>query len=181
MRRAILLTLLLTLVGAAVAHASATSVIRDCTLDGVLQGSYTQKELRGALANLPSDVDEYTNCRDIIRAAQLAGGSGGGGGTGSTPAATPGTSDSPSTPTGNAPGPFGGFSGFPADPTKGATKQERAVLAEAQSDPVGPQATQLASSVLPTPLVVALALGALGLIVLAALDLRRRVLARRGG
>jgi hypothetical protein len=178
MRRVILLTLLLALTGAAVAHASATSVILDCTDDGVLQGSYSQKELRGALANLPSDVDEYTNCREIIRAAQLAGGTGtGGGSTGSGTGTGTGTTDKTG---GSSPGAFGGFSGFATDPTKGATKQERQQLAEAQSAPIDPAATTVASSVLPTPLVIALALGALGLIVLAALDLRRRVLARRG-
>jgi hypothetical protein len=178
MRRAILLTLLLAIVPAAAAHASAASVIRDCTDDGVLQGTYSQKELRGALANLPSDVDEYTNCREIIRAAQLAGGGGttGGGGGGATGSG----GGSTTAPTGSSPGAFGGFSGFSADPTKGATKQERRVLAAAQSAPIDPAATAMASSVLPTPLVIALALGALGLIVLAALDLRRRVLARRG-
>src|SRR3954454_7147762 len=98
MRRAFLLTLLLVLLPAAAAHASAAQVIRDCTDDGVLSGHYSQKELRSALANLPSDVDEYTNCRDVIRAAQLSAGSGsssGGGGTttgggGTTPGRTGG-------------------------------------------------------------------------------------------
>jgi len=38
----------------------------------------------------------------------------------------------------------------------------------------------VAASTLPPPLIAALALGALGLLVLGALDLRRRVGARRG-
>jgi hypothetical protein len=62
------------------AHASATAVIRDCSEDGVLDGHYTQSEIKGALQQLPSDLDEYTDCRSVIRGAQL--GSAGGGHTG---------------------------------------------------------------------------------------------------
>jgi hypothetical protein len=54
------------------AHASGRQVIRDCSEDGVLNGKYSQGELQDALHNLPSDLDEYTDCRAIIRAAQLA-------------------------------------------------------------------------------------------------------------
>jgi hypothetical protein len=83
------------------APASGRAVIRDCTDDGQLSKGYTQKEYRDALAHLPTDVDEYTDCRDVIRRAQLggasgsrngpsgpsgAGGSGGGGGGGLTQA-----------------------------------------------------------------------------------------------
>lgn len=58
-------------VAAAAAVASPISVIRDCSEDGVLNGKYTQKELDGALDQLPSDLDEYTDCRAVIRRAQL--------------------------------------------------------------------------------------------------------------
>lgn len=58
------------------AHASAGDVIRDCSEDGVLNRSYSQKELSGALDQLPSDLDEYTDCRTVIRRAQLAGAKG---------------------------------------------------------------------------------------------------------
>jgi hypothetical protein len=207
MRRALLLTLLLVLIPAAAAHAGAAEVIRDCTLDGRLSGSYSQKELRSALANLPSDVDEYTNCRDIIRAAQLSagsnggaaggggvtggggtagggtggtGGGGGGGGTGDAGGAGgaggAGTGAEPET--SSVPGPFGGFADAPEDPVEDASAQERRALEEAQRSPS--ENTAVAASALPDPLVVALALGGLGLVVLAGLDLRRRVLARRG-
>lgn len=191
MRRAFLLTLLLVLLPAGAAHASAAQVIRDCTDDGVLSGTYSQKELRTALANLPSDVDEYTNCRDVIRAAQLtggggssAGGSGAGGGTGGTGGATGGTGTggtgggATQPKTGRSPGAFGGFSGYPADPVGDATPQERHAVDEAQMAPA--ENTSVAAATLPTPLIVALALGALGLLILGALDLRRRVVARRG-
>jgi hypothetical protein len=55
----------------AAAHASGSDVIRDCAQDGQLNKHYTQKELRDALNNLPSDIDEYTDCRSVIRAALL--------------------------------------------------------------------------------------------------------------
>jgi hypothetical protein len=58
-------------------------VIRDCTEDGQLDHQYSQHELDQARHHIPSDVDEYTDCRDAIANA-LARGSGGGG-TGSAP------------------------------------------------------------------------------------------------
>jgi hypothetical protein len=85
------------------ALASGKQVIRDCTDDGQLSRSYSQQDYRDALANLPTDVDEYTDCRDVIRHAQLggaggdrnggSGGAGGGGfgGSGGGPTATPGS------------------------------------------------------------------------------------------
>jgi hypothetical protein len=60
-------------VGVAPAYGSAASVIRDCSEDGVLDRHYSAKELTGALDTLPSDLDEYTDCRSVIRRAQLAG------------------------------------------------------------------------------------------------------------
>ena len=65
------LTVLAVLAAAAPAPASPTSVIRDCSEDGILNGSYSQSELDGALEQLPSDLDEYTDCRSVIRRAQL--------------------------------------------------------------------------------------------------------------
>src|SRR4051794_36612181 len=65
----------------AAAHASSPDVIRDCAQDGKLDKTYTQKELQAAERNLPSDIDEYTDCRSVIRAA-MHGGSGNPGGPG---------------------------------------------------------------------------------------------------
>ena len=65
----------------AAAHASGADVIRDCAQDGKLDKTYTQKELQAALKNLPSDIDEYTDCGSVIRAA-MHGGSGNPGGPG---------------------------------------------------------------------------------------------------
>src|SRR4051812_26693773 len=81
-RLALLLSLLLALAPAAPAvarSAAANRIIRDCTDDGRLQGHYTQAQLKAALSSIPTDVDEYTNCRDVIHAAYVAGGSGGSG------------------------------------------------------------------------------------------------------
>jgi hypothetical protein len=87
------------------ALASGKQVIRDCTDDGALSKSYSQQDYKDALAHLPTDVDEYTDCRDVIRHAQLGGaggtrndgngggsaGGGGFGGSGGGPTATPGS------------------------------------------------------------------------------------------
>jgi hypothetical protein len=86
------------------AFASSSTVIRDCAKDGKLDRNYSQGDLRRAEDDLPTDVDEYTDCRDVINQAQVrgdrdanssgAGGSGGGGGnasngTGGSVPATP--------------------------------------------------------------------------------------------
>jgi hypothetical protein len=65
----------------AAARASGADVIRDCADDGRLNKQYSQKELQSADKNLPSDIDEYTDCRSAIRAAMH----GGSGSTGSPP------------------------------------------------------------------------------------------------
>jgi hypothetical protein len=53
------------------ASASPGGVIRDCSEDGVLNGHYSHGDLTKALDQLPSDLDEYTDCRAVIRSAQL--------------------------------------------------------------------------------------------------------------
>jgi hypothetical protein len=54
--------------------ASPLQVIKDCNQDGQLNRKYSNSELRKALDNLPSDIDEYSDCRDVISAA-ITGGS----------------------------------------------------------------------------------------------------------
>jgi hypothetical protein len=66
-----LAALLAVLATAAPAGASARDVIRDCSEDGVLNGKYSHSEIEKALEQLPSDLDEYTDCRSVIRGAQL--------------------------------------------------------------------------------------------------------------
>ena len=100
------------LVPAAPALASGNDVIKDCVRNGRLTKQYSQQEYRSALANLPTDVDEYTDCRDIIRKGQL--GIGGG---------------APSPP------PPGAAGGAP-DPYAGATPDEvAAAIARLRDDP----------------------------------------------
>jgi len=93
MRRNRLITILAALLVAllslpAFAHASGEDVIRDCNEDGTLDGNYSQEELRDAEQNLPSDIDQYGDCRDVINQAQADGSrnnssNGGGGGSNS--------------------------------------------------------------------------------------------------
>jgi hypothetical protein len=74
------------LAATASAHASPRDVIRDCTDNGRIDGFHSQSDYNGALRRLPSDVDEYTDCRQIIEEARRRdanrpppGGGGGGG------------------------------------------------------------------------------------------------------
>src|SRR5688500_16905798 len=97
--------LLLALVAAPAANAaSTTQILRDCADDGVLQGSYSPSELRRARQNIPTDTDEYTDCRDVLARAAAAGvagsgaGSGGGSGTGSGGSSENAPLESPNTP-----------------------------------------------------------------------------------
>lgn len=72
------------------AHAArGEDVIADCNDDGHLEGNYTQDDYQEAQDNLPSDIDQYGSCRDVIAQAQADGsrsdssrGSGGSGGSG---------------------------------------------------------------------------------------------------
>jgi hypothetical protein len=77
--RTILALVAVLALGAAAALASGSDVIRDCAQDGQINKHYSQAELRDAEQNLPSDIDEYTDCRAAIRAA-MGGGNGATGG-----------------------------------------------------------------------------------------------------
>jgi hypothetical protein len=50
-------------------YPKAAKVIQDCAADGDLDGIYTKGTLRLALRVLPSDIDQYTNCRSVINRA----------------------------------------------------------------------------------------------------------------
>jgi len=58
----------------ALAQASGQDVIRDCYDDGHIDGSYSQGEYEDAQNNIPSDVDQYSDCRDVIAQGQAGGG-----------------------------------------------------------------------------------------------------------
>ncbi len=82
LRTSLALTAVLVLGMPAAAHAGGSDVIRDCAQDGQLGKHYSQHDLQNAYDNLPSDIDEYTDCRQVIRAAM-------GGGNGNTNSAPP--------------------------------------------------------------------------------------------
>jgi hypothetical protein len=65
-RQLFLLSALALLALPAAAHASA---LTDCTRDNDLDHSYSNSELQKALDSLPTDSDEYSNCREILAGA----------------------------------------------------------------------------------------------------------------
>jgi len=76
-------------------------IVADCYDDGKLDGNYSPSEIRDARNNLPADIDQYSDCRDVLSRALGGSGSkgvdnsggggsaGGGGGTPSAPATPP--------------------------------------------------------------------------------------------
>jgi hypothetical protein len=131
MKRSLLAILTALLVLAAPGSAAAAGLTDDCQ-DGKIDGTYTQAQYRQALQGIATDLDEYSDCRAVIRRAQLAAaqrGSGRGGhGTGSAGAGGG---------TGTGGGGTGGGSGADAsntvrpDPLQGATSDERRALKDA--------------------------------------------------
>ena len=100
MLRLLLAAVLVLLLAAPAADAATTAeIIRDCNQDGRLDGNYTASEIRRARNNIPDDVDQYSDCRDVLTRALGgtgtkavpsgpgggAGGAGGGGGAGGAP------------------------------------------------------------------------------------------------
>ncbi len=68
-----------------------TKIIERCT-HGQSIGGFSQQAYRRALQELPTEVEEYSDCANLIRRAQLNATAGGGSGTsgnGSLPGATP--------------------------------------------------------------------------------------------
>ena len=83
--------LLACLVTPAVARADYQELLTDACHDERVNGTYSQKDYRDALANLSSDGLQYTNCRDVLRAAQLAAARAQSAGRTGAPPADPGT------------------------------------------------------------------------------------------
>ena len=88
MLRPALIALLALLLAAPTALADATrnKILRECQT-GSLTGDYTAREIRDARNNIPDDLDQYTDCRDVLTRALLSragGGSGSGGGDAAT-------------------------------------------------------------------------------------------------
>jgi hypothetical protein len=196
LRIATALALLFALAVPGLAHASGDAVIKDCA-DGSIDKSYSQKDYADALANLPADLDEYTDCRSQIQRKQLGGSSGGGagaggGGTGGAAGAAGGAAGGGGGGTGGN-GDTGTGGGGVTDPLAGATDAEKAAFAKAVqsgSAPVqldgrpihpgelgGTKSNGLGD--LPTPLLAILALIALAGAGAAGYGTRRLVLGRR--
>ena len=58
--------------------AMAQSPIADCSDDGVLDKPWSNSELRDAIDKLPTDLDEYSNCRELLTNAITSGSDRGG-------------------------------------------------------------------------------------------------------
>ncbi|MEA2318571.1 MAG: hypothetical protein QOD44_2760 [Solirubrobacteraceae bacterium] len=154
-------------------------ILRECQ-EGRITGDYSPGQLRDARKNIPTDIDEYSDCRDVLARAALSGrsGSGGSGGTGGGGTAAPG---------GVLPG------GGNGELTYANGKAEEKDLVDAlQTAPQGadvagehlvPGASGLAADAarhgLPTTLLTALVLLGLCALAAAAPAVRRRVIARR--
>jgi hypothetical protein len=194
LRIATALALLLALAAPGLAHASTEALFKDCG-DGSLDGRYSQKDYAQALANLPADLDEYSDCRSQIQRARLGGGKPSGGGTGSGGGNTGAGGGGVGTGTG---GPTdGGAAGTAApaaaNPLDTATPAERASFqkavdagdapVEVDGRPIDPGALGGAKSNgiadLPAPLLAILALLAIGGLSAAGLGTRHLVHRRR--
>ena len=130
------------------AHAQTQEILRDCNDDGVLQGDYSASAMRTARNNMPTELDEYGDCRDVLTRAiadktakpksdDSSGGdsSGTGGGTsgtgGGNGSSSSGGSTDPNTGTPSAtPTPAAG--GVDSGREVPATPQEWAAITEAQ-------------------------------------------------
>jgi hypothetical protein len=180
----------------AFAQASGQDVIRDCYEDGHIDGNYSQGEYQDAQDNLPSDVDQYSDCRDVIAQGQAGGGkrsnshsgnSGSGGSNGGSNGsnggngngASSGSSDGRDERRGGSPKPHGGNpaletkSGAYAEneADKAAYESAKAQAAQGGALPGGlaiPAAGDFSPAKANTlPLPVVLALAAVGLLVVA--------------
>ncbi len=138
-------------------------VIRDCAQDGDLDGNYTQEELDEAHDNMPSDIDEYSNCRSVIEAARERGGVGGGGNEGSSGGGI--TSGGSSDGSGGAPGGSGTDSEElenRGDRAQSDDAPKATVAGETAVDDGGTFTTDAASNGMSPALIVALILAAVG-------------------
>jgi len=143
------------------------TIIERCT-HGQSLGGFSQQDYRRALQELPTEVEEYSECGNLIRRAQLAAAGGGGGGSGAG----------------------GGPGAAVATPLTPSERHALAQIAKTGSAPqlVGNEVivpgvvhTGVASalSTLPNPLLALLAFMLACALVLAGRALRNRVHARR--
>jgi hypothetical protein len=155
-------------------------ILRECQ-DGRISGNYTPAQLRDARKHIPTDIDEYSDCRDVLARASISGGGSSGAGGGTT-----GGGGGSAAPGGVQPNSSDGL-------TYATTQSDQNELARAVSEKptatdvggqdIVPGATGLgvdtARHELPANLLIPLILVGLCAAALAAPALRRRVLARR--
>jgi hypothetical protein len=176
MMRLAIIALLAVLAAAPAAQADSTrtKILRECQ-SGQLTGNYTAKQIRDARNNIPDDLDQYSDCRDVLTRALLnrAGGSGGGGGGGGS--------------AGGAAGGGGGASGGGGTLTPSTDADRKALegAAAAGGQPlavaggrVTPGAAGTLRNDLPTTLIVVLALLAAAAAAGMAPFMRRRAFGR---
>jgi hypothetical protein len=169
MLRPAVIALLALLLAAPTAPADATrnKILRECQ-SGSLSGDYTPREIRDARNNIPDDLDQYTDCRDVLSRALLsrAGGDAGSGGGSFGGAAGGGTGG-------------GGGSAAPLTPSTEEDQQALESASQAGTTPVviaGRPVTPGESAFrndLPTTLLVLLALIAAAAVAALAPQLRR--------
>jgi hypothetical protein len=194
------MTAVLLLAATPAAAATRTEILRDCQ-DGSLSGTYTAAELRDARDNLPADIDQYSDCRDVLSRALTGGGGGGGAGTAVPPAGGGGSATGgggggggSGTAAGTVTGGAAGLGGAPAAPLTPTGPAEQGALDEAAksagSEPISVGEQRLVPgaggfsagavrNALPDGLVVTLVLLAVAAAAAAASVLRRRVADRR--
>ena len=139
-------------------------MIRDCAEDGDLDGDYTQEELDEAHKDMPSDIDEYSNCREVIESArEQSGGGGGDNNAGSPPVAQAVARQAEPAARRAARGPTPRRSGRALETAAATNAPTASVAGEDVSSSGGTYATDAAESDgIPTALIVALILVALG-------------------
>ena len=184
MVRLLTLSALFLLLAAPVASAGTREkILRECQ-EGRITGNYTPAQLRDARKNIPTDIDEYSDCRDVLGRASLSGrsgGSGGGGGDGA-PGASATSANNAATSGGD------GHVGI----TQPANKREEKALKNALERPptaavdgerIVPGASGFAADAarhgLPTTLLIVLILLGACALAAAAPAVRRRVIGRR--
>ena len=167
---------------AALGQSTRNQILRECQ-SGNLSGDYTSREIRDARSNIPDDVDQYTDCRDVLSRALLAlaggggssgdaAGGGGGGGTGGV--------------SGGATGGTGGGGDTGGALLTPSTDADRQALEHAATD--GAQPVEIAGrkitpgtahNDIPTTLLVLLILIAAGTVAALAPHFRRLAVVRR--
>jgi hypothetical protein len=192
--RTLALAVLAALAVPALAGASGADVIADCTKHGTLTRRYSQKDYRQALAKLPADIEEYGNCRSVIRGAQISRAASRGKSGGTAGFRTPGppgvatASGTGGTKAGRSPSAKGDDPTAidPAQSNPTTTEENRALIDATQNggdavrvgrDAIAPGATASDhyANGLPAPLIGVLALLGVAAIVGAVLTLRRRL------